>query len=76
MIEKCPICGSDINYGFGYSYYLRCKKSYGCWHQSCDESTAKLYPEYITPSQELQAYSMREKLENDDCDYFHDDFNF
>ena len=69
MIEKCPNCGADINYSFGYSYYLRCKKSYNCWHKGCDENTAKLYPEYISPSDEKLANAMREKLEDDDCDY-------
>ena len=76
MLEKCPKCGADIVYAHGYSYYLRCKKSYSCWHISCDETTAKQYPEYISPKEEEQALDMREKLLDDNCDYFSEDSNW
>ena len=73
MIKNCPKCGSDIVYSFGTSYYLRCNRDYNCWHQHCDKETALKYPEYLSPSAEGLAYRMREKLLNDDSDYFHDD---
>ncbi len=73
MFDKCPNCGADINYAFKYSYYLRCKRSFSCWHESCDKATAEKYPMYIDPDEESMAFSMREKLQDDECDYFYDD---
>lgn len=73
MLTKCPICGSDVNYSYKYSYYLRCKRSYNCWHMPCDKNTAEQYPEYISSNEESLAFDMREKILNNEQDYYHDD---
>lgn len=72
LLEKCPNCGSKIVSAYKTSYYLRCKRDYNCWHQHCDEATAELYTDYTAQEERLLG-RMLEKLDDDDCDYFHDD---
>lgn len=68
---ECPKCGAKIVYAYGSSYYLRCERSYNCWHTHCTEAEAKCYPEYINSYEMHTVEKMIDSLENGD-DYFHD----
>lgn len=71
---KCPVCCGKIVYSYNLerdSYYIRCKKDYNHFHKGCTEEEAKKYSRHIT-KEEAMLDDMREKLQDDDIDYYHE----
>ena len=71
----CPVCGGkvvsseDLN---GGEYYIWCEENYEHFHEPCTEEEAQKYPRHFT-KEEAMLDDMREKLQDEDIDYYHVD---
>lgn len=72
-IKICPECGAKIVYSYNPehdSYYLRCKKNYKHWSKNCSKKETASYDKLVC-AQEAELNSMRDAINDDDCDYYH-----